>query len=372
MKVALKVVLMAIAASPVAALAWIHAWWFAAYLTGGIAITFGTLRLFRRQLLWLIAGVLLLSSALGLRWLWVRSPQEGQVTSWRADVGRRTRGNMIPEHDLVVTALHLFPHALGWALAPDLASSLERDYDAIDRDPEMRGLESVLRLQAGSQSQRTEFHYFLVLPDRPPPPGGFPMLLFLHGFGGNLQIYAHWMKALADRRGIAAIIPTGPFAGALPKQGFGEITALSRLVEDARFHAPIAPSRTVIIKMRTSTAEVSERSSTDGYPRPRLKEAVGVLAVAESPDTWASIRTVSFEPWNPDEVAVTRVVLITGGRNRDQFASVLAGVKKRFNVPENIDDVMVEGDYLAVLRDPVRYLGVGLDKLCALGADVCK
>jgi predicted esterase len=74
-----------------------------------------------------------------------------------------------------------------------------------------------------------ELHYLLHLPARPSPEGGWPVVVAMHGMGGDERMFfggygAGMIRELADRHGLAVVTPRGPLS---PTAVIGLVDALA-------------------------------------------------------------------------------------------------------------------------------------------------
>jgi len=82
------------------------------------------------------------------------------------------------------------------------------DYDAMNGAPGFGDLPSVLPGTAKSQELAGSWHYFLYVPKSFSPDRETPILVFLHGFGGNFKVYGWWWKDLCEQNGWVMVLPT--------------------------------------------------------------------------------------------------------------------------------------------------------------------
>ncbi len=123
-------------------------------------------------------------------------------------------GNLVPESDLIRVATlgkGVFPFPTGGALLEELRampawdSVFVREYRDFRRAGLDRRVPSVLFLQLLQQLGYYAgiTHFVLLLP--PNPTGKTPVLIFLHGYMGNFQLYSSWLHPLGD---VAIVLPS--------------------------------------------------------------------------------------------------------------------------------------------------------------------
>jgi predicted esterase len=332
------------------------AWWLATY-TGSVGLlSIGAIiAIRRRRLPLLVIGVVLFGLTLGGRFVWTRGSHESPVTSWRAGVGRHVGGSLLPERDWMIVAARLLPTFWNWPPSAvddsSFGDTVQRQYDALDTDAATRGLESVVPAQVLG-SRKVAGHYFLVLPSRPSPPGGFPALLFLHGFGGNYQVYASWLRQLADERGLAAILPTGSFKGTWWQPD--EQAVAMRALSDVADRHVIDPQRVIVGGLSNGGVGACELAAVPG----RFQ---GLLAIAAFPPIEEAKRGIGNEP-----------AVFVGALHDDRFPidELRASVDAYRASGTPVGSIEVDGDHLAIVRAP-GILVDGVDQLCRLGAKVC-
>ncbi len=334
-----------------------QAWWLLAYAVGAGLVACGLVLAVTRRHFWLLgAGALLLAASVGVRFAWARSPANSPVTSWRIGVtAPHEAGALLPERDFLLVASQLLPRLWGWppGAADDgsLADVVLAQYDALDTDPSTRGLESVVLAQALGERQ-VAGQYFLVLPKGSPPSGGFPAVLFLHGFAGNYQLYASWFRAIADERGIAAVLPSGTFKGSwwLPDE---QQIALKALEDAVRSHG-IDPKRVIVGGMSNG--------------------GVGACALAARPEFAALLAIAAFPPIDEATGGIGgKPAVFIGGAHDDRFPldGIHAAMEAYRKKGSAVDSVETDGDHLAIVRDP-GLLGTAIERLCSLGPKLCK
>jgi len=112
----------------------------------------------------------------------------------------------IPEEWLVAVGMRaaqiagLFPGQLARA-----RPLIMDDYSRMRRDPAFRRLPGVLSLLL---SPRDPGHYFLYVPKDYDPAKKWPVIVFLHGWGGNSKYYPWWWSQFADEHGVIIVGPT--------------------------------------------------------------------------------------------------------------------------------------------------------------------
>jgi predicted esterase len=86
-------------------------------------------------------------------------------------------------------------------------------------------------------------HYFLAVPPDASSQRPAPLVVFLHGSGGNFQAFPAWLAPFAAKRGIATAYPTW---------GYGDwqtpdaATRVAEVIDHAAATAPIDPKRVVL------------------------------------------------------------------------------------------------------------------------------
>jgi predicted esterase len=336
-------------------MAFFHAWWLASYAAAATLLCLGTwLWAARNRRLALGVAFLAASAVSVARIGWTRAQATTSVSSWRVWRGPSGGGSFVPERDLMAIAARLLPRLWHWPPSAvrdgGFKNAVDRQYAVLDRDPDTRGLESVLLAQVLG-TPGAAGHYFLVLPKSPPPEHGYPVVLFLHGFGGNSQLYAGWFRDLAERFGVAAVLPSGSFAGAWWQSG--EQVAAWAALEDAGLHHPLDLGRVVVGGL--SNGGVGAAKLAKGS---RFK---GLLAVAAYPSVADAEKGLGGKP-----------AVFLASREDDRFPiSGLREAASAFRTAGSAVEVIeIPGDHLAVVKDPA-VLGKALEKLCWLGANVC-
>ena len=87
-------------------------------------------------------------------------------------------------------------------------------------------------------------HYFFALPPTASRSRKAPLLVFLHGNGGNFRVYASWLAPLASKAGIATAFPTWGFGN------WRSPAALQRVLEvidDAGRSGEVDPERVLLV-----------------------------------------------------------------------------------------------------------------------------
>ena len=345
-----------IALVAIAALGACGAWWLASY-AGAVGLLSGGIWLWasrgRRQLLTAALGVTV--AILLARIAWTRSLRTTSISSWRISRGPSSGGSLLPEGEMMAIGVEVLPRLWRWpptALRDHhLRDAVNRQYAELDGDPETRGLESVLLAQAFNTAAAAG-HYFLVLPKTPPPERGFPTVLFLHGFGGNSQLYVGWFRDVAKRFELAAVLPTGSFAGSWWQSG-DQVAAWAAL-GDASLHHPLDLSRVVVGGLSNGGVGAAGLARS-----PRF---VGLLSVAAYPPTADAVEGIGGKP-----------AVFLGARDDDRFP--IAGLHRAAaalrQAGSAVEVIETAGDHLAVVQDPSQ-LADALQKLCWLGAKVCE
>src|SRR5581483_7696469 len=122
--------------------------------------------------------------------------------------------NVVPEIDQV---------RLGAMLTPGLFARIDPGkserilaltmplYRAMEADADYRAIGSAMPFAfADLAGAGFPEHYWAY---RPPAPGRVPVLLFLHGAGGNFKSYLRFWQELADREQVAVVCPSHGFGG---------------------------------------------------------------------------------------------------------------------------------------------------------------
>lgn len=138
-------------------------------------------------------------------------------------------------------------------------------------------------------------HYFLALPERDPAGARAPLIVFMHGNGGNFRPFPAWLAPRAAARGIATAYPTWGF-GDWDAAGIGRVIAA---IDDAAGRFAVDPGRVVLVGL-----------SAGGIGAVRVQNA--------HPDRFDAVVTISGAPsggFDPVACARTPFLVIHGERD---------------------------------------------------------
>jgi len=122
-------------------------------------------------------------------------------------------GNLLPEVDQFMLGFKLVPAVDPFftlkqsRVVSDLTASIYRELDA---DPEFHALGSAMP-QAYAELWQQPFdhgHYYLYRPKTKVRGQPLPVIVFLHGSGGNFKAYTWILREVADELGVIIIAPT--------------------------------------------------------------------------------------------------------------------------------------------------------------------
>lgn len=176
----------------------------------------------RSRSLWIAAVAALMTWSLITAWLFIRAP-DGH-TSAKACVQHRyigsqwhfrrfILGNLLPEVDQFMLGFKLVPavdplFTLKQSRAVGaLTSSI---YKELEADPDFHVLGSVMP-EAYDELWHQTFdhgHYFLYRPQSLDPGLKLPVLVFLHGSGGNFKAYTWILRQVAEELGMIIVAPS--------------------------------------------------------------------------------------------------------------------------------------------------------------------
>jgi predicted esterase len=167
-------------------------------------------------------ALLLFAGAVGIGgWLFYTAPnghaaetarvQNRYVGQWKYP--RTSLGSALPELDQLRLGLKLAPLAdrqLTRAQADRATELTTGIYDELEADPEFHALGSVLtHAYTDLWSETTPIgHYFLYIPKRLDRAKPAPLMIFLHGSGGNFKAYTWLLSKVADDLGMVLIAPS--------------------------------------------------------------------------------------------------------------------------------------------------------------------
>ncbi len=239
-------------------------------------------------------------------------------SEWGGAVGfeRGRLGNLVPEVDQVAAALWLFPYIENAAPAESverLGAALMRSYYALGGDRSFGAAASALPL---SYDQRLGIeieaeHRFCYIPNVGSGAGKLPVILFLHGDGGNLMAGVWNWQAFADSRGYAVIAPTRPTVDWDTDEG---MAAIARALETIGTDERLDENRVVLAGYGTGAGGVPRASTEFAGAFERL-----VLISAKIPPT--ALRSWSLA----DQWKGRRVLFIHGD---EDLRSPLAAVQE--------------------------------------------
>jgi len=187
--------------------------------------------------------------------------------------------NMMPEIDQIATGIGLarwidpFVDDAQAARVRDLCLELERRR-AGDRAFADTG--SVLGLAyAEVRGQKFDAGHYLAIVPRSEPCAGKPVLVFLHGSGGNFSLYWEALAPLAREHGLPVLCPSFGFGLWGRPEGLAQI---DRVVQDASTRYGVDSARVVLVALSSGgtgvTRAVKERAG-------RFRGVVMISAVLE-------------------------------------------------------------------------------------------
>ncbi|HYF33961.1 MAG TPA: prolyl oligopeptidase family serine peptidase [Prosthecobacter sp.] len=154
-------------------------------------------------------------------WLFVTAPKGQAEESARVQnryVGkwaypRAAITNMVPELDQLLLGLKVAPFADKYLTRPQadhLAELTTAIYRELDADPDFNALGTVLpHVYDDVWSDRSNHrHYFLYIPPQVDRQKPAPLLVFLHGSGGNFKAYTWLLSKVADDLGMVLVAPS--------------------------------------------------------------------------------------------------------------------------------------------------------------------
>ena len=100
------------------------------------------------------------------------------------------------------------------------------------------------RLGGGNEHSAGGYEYYLLKPVGRAPEGGWPVVVALHGYGGQ-GADMMGVASLFTREGIAYVAPS--FGGYAPYPGNGPITPMLQILNDVNNQMPIDPDRVVLL-----------------------------------------------------------------------------------------------------------------------------
>jgi predicted esterase len=113
-------------------------------------------------------------------------------------------------------------------------------YRPMERDPEYRALGSVL---ADAYTDQDNGHLYHYVPAHAANEK-LPLVLFLHGSGGNFKAYFYLWRAFADRHHYAVVCPSFGFGNWYNPGG---MEAIERALQHAKDNLPVDPTRVVMV-----------------------------------------------------------------------------------------------------------------------------
>lgn len=146
-----------------------------------------------------------------------RTSPEARVQNRYADGGwhfqRSALGNLLPELDQFKLGFKLVPYVdslFNGKQARALDGWTSALYRELEKDPDFHALGSVMPEAYDEVWGFTPSgsHYFLCKPRALNPATPAPVLVFLHGSGGNFKAYTWVLSQLADELGVVIIAPT--------------------------------------------------------------------------------------------------------------------------------------------------------------------
>lgn len=168
------------------------------------------------------AGVAFGTWLVATAWLVITSPSgqapesavvQHRYTSNRDGFRRYALGNLLPEGDQFALGFRLVPalDSLFTVKQATMLSGLTASiYAELEADPAFHALGSVMP-EAYDELWRQPFdrgHYFLYIPSRLDRSTPRPVLVFLHGSGGNFKAYTWVLSKVADELGMILIAPS--------------------------------------------------------------------------------------------------------------------------------------------------------------------
>lgn len=185
----------------------------------GLALIFaGMRRVVMRRLMPVASIVAVVGYGVVLRWAPDgRSAPEARVQNRYVGDGwgyrRFALGNLVPELDqfrLGFRVVSRLDPLFDVEQAERLSAWTTAIYDRLEADPEFRALGSAMPhayadLRGGGAQSG---HYFLYVPERLKRDEPQPVLVFLHGSGGNFKAYTWLLSRVADRAGCVVVAPS--------------------------------------------------------------------------------------------------------------------------------------------------------------------
>ncbi|MDP6379732.1 MAG: hypothetical protein QF662_00175, partial [Phycisphaerae bacterium] len=124
-----------------------------------------------------------------------------------------------------------------------LRKGIAKDYRDLDDDPRFGSIISHLPRTLGWGEATSGKHYYLYVAPGAEKHRDAPLVIFLHGFGGNFKIYPWWLKSWADRNGWVVVYPTFGM-GRWEKPGGAEV--VRKVYGDVKGRIPGIDKRPVI------------------------------------------------------------------------------------------------------------------------------
>ncbi len=120
-------------------------------------------------------------------------------------------------------------------------------------------------------------HYFVAVPPDLAPDERAPLIVFLHGNGGNFRALPGWLARDAEARGIATVYPTWGFGSWLSDEAVARVLAV---IDDAARRSPVDPDRVVLVGLSAG--------------------GIGAVHVAQRhPERFRGVVTISGAPFGP-------------------------------------------------------------------------